>query len=166
MLAEELGGTSPETSWPERFHHLQMKCMTPSVAASQCSSGAALARGLRVDVILPVETHPKNIVQDRVEPLRASSAPPDLIFSGTCHISESRSRSGTLEGPGGVTGGVCARSAGAFTADGLCQGASAPMPGFPSAVFTSWQRGKALLTSAVRWVRRGGWCLYIILAIS
>lgn len=79
MLAEELGGTSPETSWPKRFHHLQMKRMTPSVAASQCSSAAALARGLHVDVILPVETHPKNIVQDRVEPLRASSAPPDLI---------------------------------------------------------------------------------------
>lgn len=61
MLAEEQGGTSPETNWPERFHHLQMKCMTPSVAASQCSSAAALARGLHVDVILPVETHPKTL---------------------------------------------------------------------------------------------------------
>lgn len=78
-----------------------------------------------------------------------------LIFSGTCHIGESRSRSGTLERPGGVTrGGVALDLQGRFTADGLCQGASAPVPGFPSAVFTSWQRGRALLTVAVRWLRR------------
>lgn len=119
-----------KTNWPERFHHLQMKCMTPSVAASQPSRRGALARGLHVDVILPIETRPQknNIVHDRVEPLSGlrRSAEPSFL-SGTCHNGESRSRSGTLERPGGVTGGDggeagLRRGGVRGTADGLCQG--------------------------------------------
>lgn len=151
-----------KTNWPERFHHLQMKCMTPSVAASQPSRRGALARGLHVDVILPIETRPQknNIVHDRVEPLSGlrRSAEPSFL-SGTCHNGESRSRSGTLERPGGVTGGdggeAGLRRGGYAVRQMVCvKGASAPVPGFPSVVFTSWQRGRALLTRAVRWVRR------------
>lgn len=93
-LAEELGGTSSETNWPERPHHLQMKCMTPSVAASRCSRRGALARRLRVDVILPVETQPKRTV---FKTEWNHLGPP-----GSRHVGESHSRSG---GPGGVTWG-------------------------------------------------------------
>lgn len=79
---------------------------------------------------------PKNIVQDRVEPLRASSAPSNLIFFRHMpHRGVPLQIWDTREARWCHRGG-CARSAGAFlTADGLCQGASAAVPGFSKRSF-------------------------------
>lgn len=124
-----------------------MKRMTLNMATKQRSHVTALASRSSCGCCFTRKNPPKHYLRQN-KPLGASNAPWNLIiffFRHMPRISVWLKIWDTLR-PGGVTrrgtcrGGICSICEGVW-ADGLCQGASVRMPGFPSRIFTLWQDG-------------------------